>query len=51
VLEDQHVRLTQIDLGACELQLVEPSADHPDRAVVLAGGERLHHGGAERDDG
>jgi methylmalonyl-CoA/ethylmalonyl-CoA epimerase len=43
VLEDQHVRLTQIDLGACDLQLVEPLADHPDRAAVLAGGERLHH--------
>jgi methylmalonyl-CoA/ethylmalonyl-CoA epimerase len=43
VLEDQHVRLTQIDLGACDLQLVEPLADHPDRAVMLAGGERLHH--------
>jgi methylmalonyl-CoA/ethylmalonyl-CoA epimerase len=43
VLEDQHVRLTQIDLGACDLQLVEPLADHPDRAALLAGGERLHH--------
>ena len=43
VLEDQHVRLTQIDLGACDLQLVEPMADHPDRAAMLAGGERLHH--------
>ena len=43
VLEDQRVRLTQINLGACELQLVEPLADHPDRAAMLAGGERLHH--------
>jgi methylmalonyl-CoA/ethylmalonyl-CoA epimerase len=43
VLEDQHVRLTQIDLGVCDLQLLEPLADHPDRAGMLAGGERLHH--------
>jgi methylmalonyl-CoA epimerase len=43
VLADQHVRLTQIDLGACELQLVEPLAGHPDRAAVVARGDRLHH--------
>jgi methylmalonyl-CoA/ethylmalonyl-CoA epimerase len=43
VLEDQHVRLTQLDLGACDLQLMEPLADHPDRAGLLADGERLHH--------
>jgi methylmalonyl-CoA/ethylmalonyl-CoA epimerase len=43
VLEDQHVRLTQLDLGVCDLQLVEPLADHPDRAALLADGERLHH--------
>jgi methylmalonyl-CoA/ethylmalonyl-CoA epimerase len=43
VLADQHVRLTQIDLGVCELQLVEPLAGHPEHAAVVAGGDRLHH--------
>jgi methylmalonyl-CoA/ethylmalonyl-CoA epimerase len=43
VLEAQQVRLTQLDLGVCDLQLVEPLAGHPDREAVLGGGERLHH--------
>jgi methylmalonyl-CoA/ethylmalonyl-CoA epimerase len=43
VLEDQRLRLTQLDMGVCDLQLVEPLPDHPDRQAILAGGERLHH--------
>ena len=43
LLDDQQVRLTQLDLGTCDLQLVEPLAGHPDRVSMLEGGERLHH--------
>ena len=50
ILADQHVRLTQLDMGTCELQLVEPLDGHPDRAAMLAAGERLHHVCFDVDD-
>lgn len=44
VLADQSVRLTHLDLGACQLQLVEPlSDDHPLAAFLRQRGEALHH--------
>jgi len=42
--EDQGVRLTHLDLGNLQLQLVEPlRLDHPLQADLDAHGERLHH--------
>lgn len=44
VLEDQHVRLTHLDLGQVHLQLVQPlRQDHPLNEVLRTRGETLHH--------
>ena len=44
VLEEQGVRLTHLDLGNCQLQLVEPiNEDHPLRKILQAGNTQLHH--------
>ncbi|MGQ9504007.1 MAG: VOC family protein [Thermogutta sp.] len=44
ILEDQGVRLTHLDLGSMQLQLVQPLRDDIPLAKVLAEkGEGLHH--------
>ncbi len=44
VLQEQGVRLTHLDLGACHLQLVQPLvADHPLAEFLRQRGEGLHH--------
>lgn len=43
LLLDQHLRLTQIDPGSVRAAARRTLADHPDRASMLEGGERLHH--------
>jgi methylmalonyl-CoA epimerase len=44
VLPDQPVRLTHLDIGGIDLQLVEPlTPDHPLHAALEERGEHLHH--------
>jgi len=44
VLEEQGVRITHLDLGNCQLQLVEPlREDHPLRSVLQTRNTQLHH--------
>jgi methylmalonyl-CoA/ethylmalonyl-CoA epimerase len=44
VLEDQAVRLTHLDMGNVQLQLVQPMReDHPLKAHLAQHGEGLHH--------
>ena len=44
VLEEQGVRLTHLDLGNCQLQLVQPlTEDHPLQEALRLDGERVHH--------
>jgi len=44
VLPDQPVRLTHLDMGAADLQLVEPlTNDHPLQQALAERGEHLHH--------
>ena len=44
VLEEQSVRLTHLNLGACHLQLVQPLAqEHPLAEFLRQRGEGLHH--------
>ncbi len=44
VIEEVGVRLTHLDLGNLDLQLVEPlSDDHPLKAQLKERGEHLHH--------
>ncbi len=44
VLEDQNVRLTHLDMGNADLQLVEPLVDdHPLQKALAERGEHLHH--------
>ena len=49
ILADQHVRLTQLDMGTCSSSSWSPRR-HPDRAAMLAAGERLHHVCFDVDD-
>jgi methylmalonyl-CoA epimerase len=44
VLDDQPVMLTHLELGACQLQLVEPLIeDHPLKVYLRRHGESIHH--------
>jgi methylmalonyl-CoA epimerase len=43
ILDDQHVRLTHLDLGGCDLQLVEPLVGHAEYERARDGVDVLHH--------